>query len=315
MTRVAWLNGKIVPETDATVSIYDSALMFGDSVFEFCRSFNRAHFKLDEHLARLKASCAAVAVTCPDEAVLREAIDDVTRLNEDIFEPDDEHRLYIFVSRGPLGIYKGMTRDDGQTVLVSDFQLSKTVAGMGRLFDCGVHAVVPAQRQIPSRLVDATIKHRSRLHFAVANQQVLQLSVPDAWALLLDEEGRLTEGTGANICIVQEDRILTPAQNCLQGISRNYIKELVPPNQYHEIDLGLNDLLDADEAFFTGTPFCLMPITRVNGQAIGFGAPGPVTKWLLREWGQTVGVDIVAQIQAWDSQRTEPVGSSVYVAK
>lgn len=310
--RTIYLNGRFLPESEARISVYDSALLFGDSVFEMTRSFNGETFKLDEHIVRLRHSMAALNIPdiCLGEREWQHLCMDVIAEND--HGPGEEHRLLIMVSRGPLGCYKEAVDHVGPTVCITDFPLRWTVVGFGRWYDGGVHAVVPFQRQIPSRLVDAKIKHRSRLHFACANQQVLQLNDPDAWALLVDEDGYLTEGTGANVVVVREGQLYTPAHNCLRGISLDTVREF---EDVIDANLTPYDLMTADEAFFTGTPFCIMPITTFNGRPIGDGKVGDVTTSLLCDWSDDVDVDIVGQIHAWDAQRTEPVGSSVYVAR
>src|ERR1700716_4074421 len=104
--RVVYLNGRFVPESEAKISIYDSALMFGDMVFEMTRSFNKKQFKLREHLDRLYASIKYVRI--PFRMTMDEmetCCQAVIERNDPCFEADDEHRLMINVSRGPLSIY------------------------------------------------------------------------------------------------------------------------------------------------------------------------------------------------------------------
>jgi branched-chain amino acid aminotransferase len=123
--------------------------------------------------------------------------------------------------------------------------------------------------------------------------------------LLIDDDGFLCEGTGANVFLVKDDIVYTPeGRNCLRGISRDYVMTRWP---CREKNLDLYDLLTADEAFFTGTPFCILPITACNGQLIGEGTPGDITQTLLRIWSDNVGVDIVQQIKAWDATAEDRV--------
>lgn len=309
--RIIYLNGAFLPESEAKISIYDSALLFGDMVFEMTRSFNGVHFKLREHIDRLYASMTALRIKPPcTKDYLAEVCCYLAVKNE--HGPTDEHRLMINVSRGPLGIYKGVKGlHDGPTCCIADFPLSWTTRGMGRFFDVGVHAVTPSQRQIPARYLDPKLKHRSRLHLQRANQEVGLLGDLDAWALLLDDDGYLTEGTGANLFLVKDGALYTPEpRNILRGISRQYVMEELEPYVV-PTNLEPYDLLTADEAFFTGTPFCLLPITKFNGQPIGDGKVGPVFRDLLALWSTNVGVDIQGQIQAWDEAGIE-AGSSPY---
>src|SRR3954464_14057569 len=104
MSRVVYLNGELVPEAEARISIYDSALMFGDMVFEMTRSFGKRQFRLREHLERLYASMRFVHIPEPMPlAEMERVCAEVQAANDTVFADDDEHRLMINVSRGPLG--------------------------------------------------------------------------------------------------------------------------------------------------------------------------------------------------------------------
>lgn len=309
--RLVYLNGDFISEAEARVSIYDSALMFGDMVFEMTRSFNKVQFKLREHLERLYSSMRMVQIAPPIsiEEMERAALATV-EANQGSFAADDEHRLMIDVTRGLLGIYEGrVNARGGVNVIIADFPLRWTVATMGPLFDEGINAVVPSQRAIPATLLDPKIKSRSRLHYMMANIQVAQVAGSNNWALLLDPDGYVAEGTGDNFFIVTKGGIVTPEpRNILRGISRGYIFELARSMGVScvEKNVEVYDVVNAEEAFMTGTPFCVLPVTRLDGQAIGDGRPGSMTRRLLSEWGRNVGVDIAGQIKAWSRSTPEP---------
>jgi branched-chain amino acid aminotransferase len=278
--------------------------MFGDMVFEMTRSFNKTQFKLREHLDRLYQSMRYVHIDEPMpiaemEALCLEAVD----RNDGVFADDDEHRLMINVSRGPLAIYEHVFGGAiGPTVVVADFPLKWTVAGMGHLFDSGIHAVIPSQRAIPASLLEAKVKSRSRLHYMMANIEVSNWSGSDNWALLLDPDGFIAEGTGDNFFVVRGGEILTPEpRNILRGISRAYIFELAAQIGIPcaERNLEPYDVLESDEAFMTGTPFCALPVTKLNGSLIGSGRPGPILAQLLDAWSANVGLDVVAQMKRY----------------
>ena len=307
-SRVVWFNGELVPESEAKISIYDSALMFGDMVFEMTRSFNKKQFKLREHLKRLYASIKYVRI--PLEMSIDEMerhIHETIEANDQLFAADDEHRLMIDVSRGLLSIYQGIVgAHEGSNVIIADFPLRWTVAGMGKLFDTGINAVIPSQRAIPAHLLEPKVKNRSRLHYLMANIEVSNVAGHNNWALLLDPDGFIAEGTGDNFFIVKDNVLITPEpRNILRGISRAYIFELA-----HQLDMPCiekniepYDVLMADEAFMTGTPFCILPVTRLNGVGIGGGSVGKVTIGLLNTWGNNVGLDIAGQVKMWDANR------------
>jgi len=302
-----YMNGKFVDEKDAKISIYDSALMFGDMVFEMTRSFNKKQFKLREHLERLYASIKYVhiPITMTMDEMEKACLATIEK-NEPFFEKHDEHRLMINVTRGPLSIYSQVF--DGKlepTIIVADFPLKWTVAGMGHLFDTGINAVIPSQRAIPAQLLDPKIKSKSRLHYMMANIEVSKWAGEDNWALLLDPDGFIAEGTGDNFFIVSKNQLITPEpRNILRGISRSYIFELAKQLNIPCIERNIEpyDVIMADEAFMTGTPFCLLPVTKLNGTNIGKGKMGPITKKLLTKWSENVGVDIEAQIKAYSNE-------------
>jgi branched-chain amino acid aminotransferase len=307
--RVAYFNGEFVPEAEARISIYDSALMFGDVVFEMTRSFNKVQFKLREHLERLYASIRMVQIPVPltiDE--MEQAVLDTIAANEPAFREDDEHRVMIDVTRGLLSLYDGnVAVAGGPNVIIADFPLRWTVSFMAPLFDTGINAVVPSQRAIPAQLLDPKVKSRSRLHYMMANIEVSSWPGDNNWALLLDPDGFVAEGTGDNFFISAGGRLMTPEpRNILRGISRAYIFELADQLGMccEERNIEPYDVATADEAFMTGTPFCVLPVTAFNGVPIGTGSPGHTTKALLDAWGKNVGVDIPGQIKAWAA--TEP---------
>ena len=302
MSRLVYMNGKFVPEKEAKMSIFDSALMFGDMVFEMTRSFNKKQFKLRQHLDRLYTSIKHVHIPLKMTIDEMEAACYLTiEKNEPFFKENDEHRLMINVSRGPISIYQEIF--DGKlepTVTIADFPLKWTVQGMGKLFDTGINAVIPSQRAIPADLLDPKVKNRSRLHYMMANIEVSRFPGENNWPLLLDPDNYITEGTGDNFFIVKDNVLYTPEpRNILVGISRGYIFELANDLgiKYIECNLVENDVNNADEAFMTATPFCILPVTQIHGKNIGDGKRGIIMNKLLTQWSKNVGVDIEKQIK------------------
>src|SRR5947207_409821 len=186
--RLVYFNGDLVPESDAKISIYDSALMFGDMVFEMTRSFNKKQFKLREHIQRLYAGVKILRIPLTmTPAEMESACERTIEANDSLFAADDEHRLMIDVSRGLLGIYQGIDGlHKGHNVIIADFPLRWTVAGMGELFETGINAVISSQRAIPAMLLDPKVKNRSRIHYLMAYIEVGQFEGNNNWALLLD---------------------------------------------------------------------------------------------------------------------------------
>ena len=305
--RVVYQNGKYVDEKDARVSIFDSALMFGDMVFEMTRSFNQKQFMLREHLERMYVGIKILRIpmklTIDElEIICYETIEK----NKDAFEPHDEHRLLINVSRGPLGIYSSIFDNKLEpTVIVADFPLKWTVAGMDTLIDEGINAVVTSQRAIPANLMEPKIKNRSRMWYQMANIEASLFEGKNNWALLLDTDGFIAEGSGDNIFFVKDGVVYTPEpRNILVGISRNYIFELCEQLNIKCVEKNLEtyDAYTADESFMTATPFCLLPVTKFNGLNIGSGKLGEITQKLHDQWSKNVGMDIFKQIRDYSSE-------------
>jgi len=125
--------------------------------------------------------------------------------------------------------------------------------------------------------------------------------------LLLDSDGFITEGTGDNFFIVKNNELLTPeGRNILRGISRSYVIEIATQLgiKCTECNLEPYDVYTADEAFMTGTPFCILPTVSLNGLTIGSGKIGEITRKLLQQWSANVGVDIPEQIKDYGKELT-----------
>ena len=308
--RLVSFNGEMIPETEAKISIYDSALMFGDMVFEMTRSFNKKQFKLEEHVARLYSGIKILRI--PLEMTQTQMIDECYKTveeNNHLFEENDEHRLLIDVSRGLLGIYQNIDGlRKGPNVIIADFPLRWTVASMGALFETGINMVITSQRAIPASLMDPKIKNRSRLFYLMANIEASLIAGDNNWALLLGTDGFITEGTGDNFFIVKDGVVITPeGRDVLRGVSRQYVMvELCAALGIPCIEKNIDpyDVYTADEAFITGTPFCMLPVTSLNGLAIGDRKVGTVFSQLINLWSKNMGVNIVDQIQGWDAERS-----------
>ena len=311
--RLVFFNEKFIPENEARISIYDSALMFGDMIFEMTRSFKGKQFLLDKHVDRLLLGIKILRV--PFKYTKKQVINfcyDTIEKNKYAFEKDDEHRLMIDVSRGLLGIYNGIEGlHSGPNLIIADFPLRWTVRNMGKLFDNGINAVITSQRAIPSMFMDPKIKNRSRLFYLTANIEASLFKGENNWALLLDANGFISEGTGDNFFIVKDNKVFTPkGKDILRGISRDYVINHLCKKlkiEVYEKNFEPYDVYAADEAFMTGTPFCMLPVTSLNGLKIGDGARGKIFNKLLSRWNKNVGLDIELQIKNWDKKNKKDI--------
>lgn len=310
-SRVVYFNGHFVQESEARVSIFDSALMYGDMAFEMTRTYNRRPFKLREHLNRLYASLRLLEIDCGL------TIDEMERISLETLErnlptesADMDWQIMHNVSRGPLDVYRTAFPEGLRpTVSINCWPLITHMGGFAPKYASGVHIVIPAQQALPAHLIDAKAKTRSRLHYQMALLQAARMGA-GRWPMLLDPEGFLAEGPGWNIFLVRNGELLTPEpRNILLGISRATTIELARESgiPVRETNLGRYEALQADEIFCTATTYALVHATTFEGQTIGSGGPGPIFQRLLEAWKNRVGMDFVAQadyyaarLPAWD---------------
>jgi branched-chain amino acid aminotransferase len=299
-SHLVYLNGEFVPADEAKISIFDAAVMLGDMVTESTRTFAHRPFKLEEHIDRLYKSLKVTRINpgmTPGE--MHELSLRVLETNLPKVAPGMDLWLVHNISRGRFVAGADPTKQRSQaTIIIHTAPLILT--DWVRFYTEGCHAVTPFSRAVPPEALDARIKNRSRMAYTLAEMEV-KLVDPQAQSILLDIHGNVAENKGGNFFIYSEGVLKTPqARSALAGISRATILELAAqlsiPVQV--TDFQPYDIYPADEAFFTSTPYCIMPATKFNGLPVGDGQVGPVTKRLLQAWSELVGVDIVAQAQS-----------------
>ena len=268
---------------------------------------------LKEHIDRLFTGLKILRINIPySKKELLDICIDTAKQNDHLFKKDDEHRLMIDVSRGILGIYEDVVGiSKGPNVIVADFPLRWTVNGFGKLFNNGINMVITSQRAIPAHLQDPKIKNRSRLFYLNANIEASLFKGENNWALLMDTDGFIAEGAGDNFLIVKDNVVISPeGRNMLRGISRDYLMyTLCKKLNIKAVEKNIEpfDVYDADEAFVTGTPFCMLPVTSLNSVKIGDGKVGKIYSRLLNQWSMEQKIDIKKQIQSWDKTNVKKV--------
>jgi branched-subunit amino acid aminotransferase/4-amino-4-deoxychorismate lyase len=297
---LAYLNGRMIPASQACLPVYDAGVVQGASIAEQCRTFNLRPFRMGEHLDRLLRSLRHLGIDIGQTK--DQMIDISTQLithNGGLLETGDELGIIQFVTPGPYATYAGMSdvaAHRGPTVCVHTFRLPFEL--WADKMRTGAQLVTPTVRHAPPECVSPQMKHRSRLHFFLGEQEA-RARDPGAWALLLDLQGNVTETNGANFLIVESGTIVSPTtRNILPGVSRQVVIELAEKLgiPFLERDVSLSAAMGADEVFLSSTPYCLMPVTAINGAAIGDGKPGRIFQRLLDSWSEMVGVDIKQQI-------------------
>jgi branched-subunit amino acid aminotransferase/4-amino-4-deoxychorismate lyase len=304
---LAYLNGRICPISQTALSIFDMGLVMGASITEMARTFEHKCFRLREHIDRLYRSLRFVGFEID---LSREALADLAHeLVEHKARLVPAHHdlgVSVFVTAGTSPTYTGLAglaTARKPTICVHTFPLPFEL--WAEKYSAGQHLVVPSIRHMPPECLDPKIKSRSRMHWYLADEQA-RLVDPAASALLLDRGDNVTETSTANFFIVREQAILTPTpRNTLQGISQLVVAELAAHLEldYQECDFQVYDVINAEEAFTSSTPYCILPVTRVNQKAVGQGVPGPVYRSLLRAWSQMTGVEIDEQMRRGAAER------------
>ncbi len=299
---LVFIRGRLVPASQANISIYDFGIVLGATVTDLLRTFRQKSYRLEDHVKRFYESCKYARITPPISAEETASItEELVRHNCEVAGPDAELALVYFITPGENFVYAGSAAGCGAkptpTYCIHSFPMPFHL--FRRFFETGLHLVTPSTRHLPPECVDPKIKNRSRLHWWLAEQEA-HLVDPGAMPFLLDLQGNLTETSGSNVLLVKNGTVYSPTpRNILLGISRKVVIELcqklgIP---FVERDLQVHDALTADEVFVTTTPYCMAPVTKVNGVTIGDGAAGgPVFNRILQAWSGQVGVDIKAQV-------------------
>ena len=300
--RLVYFNGEFIPEQEARISIFDCALMYGDMIFEMTRTFNQKPYRLREHLDRLYASMRYVEIDCGltiDE--MEAATHETIERNLPVLDGVDFQIMHD-ITRGGLSLYGGIVKEGTSPIVsINVFPLIRHTGNQIETYEAGSHFVTTPQQSVPARYIDPKTKNRSRIFYKIAELYAARLE-EGANALLTDERGFITEGTGNNFFMARDGVIYTPnPHDILRGVSRGACMELASRLGIAvcEADIGPYDVREADEAWWTSTTVCMMPITRFNFYPIGDGKPGPLYGKLLAAWSEEVGVDIIDQARKY----------------
>jgi branched-chain amino acid aminotransferase len=284
-----YLDGKFVPAEDAAVSVYDHGLLYGDGVFEGIRAYSGRVFRLEEHVERLYDSAKAIMLEIPmTQEEMCDAILETLRKNG---LTDAYIRPLVTRGVGDLGL--DPRKCPKPTVIIIS---QKWEAMYGDLYEVGLTAITVTVRRNSSAALPPNIKSLNYLNNILAK---IEANVKGGnEAIFLDDVGNVSEGSGDNIFVVKEGKILTPhTLNNLKGITRKAVIEAALARGYsvEGVHLGIFDLYTADEIFVTGTAAEVAPVTKIDGRVISGGKPGPITRDLIegfKEMTQTTGTPI-----------------------
>jgi branched-chain amino acid aminotransferase len=281
------VNGVLTDAAHATISVFDHGFLFGEGVYEVCRTYHGEPFLFDRHMRRLRASAAMIAldVPWPDDEFLRLARETMGAAGLGPQPGGSARDAYvrILLTRG-IG---ELTYDPAATPTPSVVVIAKPhAAPPPEQYTRGVTvAMVDVVRNHPQS-VSPLIKSNNLLNNALGMQQALRRGGVEG--VFRNYRGELSECAQSNLFVVTNGVVRTPGLDAglLAGITRAYVLEIAAELGYpaEEVVLHDEDLFGADEAFLTSTTREIVPIVRVDDRTIGAGAPGPITQALLAEY-------------------------------
>jgi branched-chain amino acid aminotransferase len=282
---VAFIENRFVPIDDAKISVLDWGLLHSDATYDVVHVWKGAFFRLDDHIDRFFRSAAALRLNAGmDRAQLMAILTECVRKS-------GLRDAYV-----EMVVTRGQPRPGSRDPRLCDnrffaFAIPFVWLLPRERWQQGLSAALGRNRRIPSAAVDARIKNYHWLDFTLGLFHAFEQGAETV--ILLDENDHVAEGPGFNIFAVSGGRVVTPSANVLEGITRRTVFELCEHEQIacRADAISSHELANADEIFISSTAGGLMPITQLNGRAIGKGVPGPVTSrldgryWTRKEQG------------------------------
>jgi len=266
------VNGKLVPREEATVSVFDHGLLYGDGVFEGIRVYGGNVFLHQKHIDRLYESAQAIRLEIPlDPSEMMRAVNETVAANK----IDDGYvRLVVTRGSGTLGLDIRRTSNP-QVIIIAD----TITLYPEELYENGMDLVTAATIRNHSAALSPRIKSLNYLNNILAKIEGTDQGAVEA--LMLNHKGEVSECTGDNIFVVKEGVVRTPPPDAgiLEGITRNAVIDLARSAgiEVCEATLARHDIYIADECFLTGTAAEVIPVVSLDGRRIGAGKPGPIT--------------------------------------
>jgi branched-chain amino acid aminotransferase len=279
---LVWVNGKYVPKSQATVSVFDHGLLYGDGCFEGIKSFDGRVFKLNEHITRFMESAHFLNIALDyTHQELCEIVLNTVAVNS-LHEGVVYIRLVATRGAGDLGINPAKCRD-GATVFCIATMIQIYA---GEKYESGINLATVNTRRNSVQSLPARVKSLNYLNNVLAIIEANRAGADEG--LMLDQEGYVSECTVDNIFFVKRGQIHTPAahHSILMGVTRDSIidiarREGIVVNEGTYLTF---DIYTADECWITGTGADLMPVVEVDGRQIGDGRPGRIFRHLRSLW-------------------------------
>ncbi|MBN2270686.1 MAG: branched-chain-amino-acid transaminase [Sedimentisphaerales bacterium] len=270
-----WLDGKLLDQADAKVSVFDHGLLYGDGVFEGIRVYGGRVFELDAHLRRLYDSAKVIRLEIPlDKAKLVAAIKKTVEANVIV---DGYVRLVVTRGAGTLGLNPFICKNSGLIIIADKIQPYPQ-----ELYETGMKVISATTVRNHPLAIPPQLKSLNYLNNIIAKLEALDNGVPEA--IMYNHEGYVAEATVDNVFIVRDGVIFTPPveAGALEGITRNLVIRLAKEDNLEVVEKNLTkcDLYICSEFFLTGTAAEVIGIVCIDGRTIGDGKPGPITKRL-----------------------------------
>lgn len=272
MNKTVSIDGQIVTEENAKISVLDHGLLYGDGLFEGIRVRNGRIFRLDRHLARLRVGASVLGLELPFDAEQQaKIIADTLRA----FGKRDAYlRLVVTRGEGPLGVDPTTCKKPTVICIAAEIGLYSAEQRAQ-----GLTLITSSYRRPNPDVQDVAVKTLNYLGSALAKQEAKQRGADEA--LLLNQSGRVSEASVANVFVLSGRKLCTPPaiDGCLEGINRGAVLEIARDLGFAvaERSLGRRDLLAADEVFLTGSGAGVVGVRSLDGRAIGRGQTGEVT--------------------------------------
>jgi branched-chain amino acid aminotransferase len=274
------MNGKLVPEQDAKVSVFDHGLLYGDGVFEGIRIYEGNIFKLQEHMNRLYDSAKAIMLEIPvsKEQMITETVNTV-KANKLV---EGYIRLVVTRGVGDLGLDPNKCKDGATYFIIAD----KISLYPAEYYENGLSITTVAVRRSLPEALDPKIKSLNYLNNILAKIEANNHGSLEA--IMLNQQGYVTEATGDNVFMVKNGVLITPdlSAGALDGITRATVIDIARGMKVtvKEALMTRYDLYTADECFLTGSAAEIVPVVKIDARVINGGKPGEWTKKLRKKF-------------------------------
>jgi branched-chain amino acid aminotransferase len=273
-----YLNGKIVPSKEALVSVFDHGFLYGDGIYETMRVYDRVIFMLDEHLQRLCRSASLIGLTIPlDADGLKIAVYETLIANA---LRNAYVRLTISRGQGELGLDPDLCPQPTIAIIAQELK-----AYPKAYYENGISLIIPNTRRNLKEAVNPRIKSLNFLNNILAKIEAKREGAYEA--VMLNAQGKLTEGTICNLFFYKDGMVCTPSLACgiLDGITRGIIIELAGREglSVKEGAFTRADLYSAEEVFVTNTTMEVMPVSKVDSQQYPVGKIAKLLRTFYRQ--------------------------------